>query len=93
MTSDPQKVRYRKLNFKNVPFNFHNFNNKAYDDPHAATKHDVNLSRILTKMSVDEAFHQDPTSLVQRKVDFFYLPYRKDLSISKGVPLSSNLSK
>ena len=43
MSTDKDQVKYKKLNFKNVPFNFHNFNNKAYDVPDAATKHNVDL--------------------------------------------------
>ena len=64
-----------------------------YEDPKAYLKHKVNLSKVLVKMNVDEEPLSDEDPDFRRKVDFFYLPYRKDMTISKGLPLSNDLSK
>ena len=64
------------------------FNNRTTDHNHS-----IDLKNVLTKMQVDDpnnTIYVAPKDIIQNKLDFFYLPYNKDLSISKGVTLEDH---
>lgn len=61
-------------------------NNQKFD--HEEEKHNIDYKACIKRMNSTEAADNEyfpPEDNIQRKIDFFFLPYNKDMKISKGI--------